>query len=83
MTNKKAEKIKLNPDILIAEMIEAYPIIANHLVVEYGIHCVGCFASQFDTLREGAKIHGITDQYFDELVADLEAVINDSYSSLE
>lgn len=80
MEEKNNEKIKIDPDQLIADILESFPIVANHLVTEYGIHCVGCFASQFDTLREGAKIHGITDQYFDEMVADLEQVINENYN---
>lgn len=68
--NKK--EIKINPDVIISDLIEQYPESAMFLITEYGINCVNCFAAGFDTLRQGARIHGIIDDDFDQLMKDLE-----------
>jgi hybrid cluster-associated redox disulfide protein len=58
----------IQPETLIAEIAELYPAIVEVLIVEYGFHCVGCFASQFENLQQGAAVHGIYDADFDALL---------------
>lgn len=76
MANKKQQSKQLDPDIYISELVELYPEVATFLITEYEIHCVGCFASQFDTLRNGAMLHGIVGDDFDEMLAAIENLIN-------
>lgn len=73
------EPIKVDPDIVISDLIEAYPEVAEFLIMEYAIHCVGCFANQFDTLRNGASIHGIDGEYFDEMMVGINDKVNEVY----
>ena len=61
----------IKPDILISELADSYPEVALFLTTEYGFHCVGCFASQFDTLENGARIHGIEGEDFEEMMASV------------
>jgi hybrid cluster-associated redox disulfide protein len=68
--------ITIDPNILISDLGEAYPEVALFLTTEYGFHCVGCFASQFDTLIEGARIHGIEGDDFDEMLTKINNIIN-------
>jgi len=70
--NKPLKKIKINPNIIISDLISAYPEAAIFLITEYGINCVNCFAAAFDTLKQGARIHGIIDDDFVQLISDLE-----------
>lgn len=65
-TKKKAAAVK-NPvvagefvtkEMFVAEVIAKYPE-AIKVFSEHGLHCVGCFASGFDTVESGAKVHGI------------------------
>jgi len=74
---KNIKKIKINSHIIIADLIEQYPEAAMFLITEYGINCVNCFAAGFDTLKQGAKIHGIIDDDFIQLVADLEEYLEE------
>lgn len=64
----------IGPDTFIAEIAELYPKTVNMLIVDYGFHCVGCFASQFETLLQGAFVHGIIDKDFDELLKRVNAM---------
>lgn len=56
----------------LAELIEKYPE-ANEMLFEYGLYCGACFASGFDTLEQGAQLHGMTPDDVDELVQYLKA----------
>lgn len=44
---------------------------AAPLLAEYGLHCVGCAGSTFETLEEGYATHGFTEDRLDDLVTDL------------
>jgi hypothetical protein len=70
--------INIDPNISISELIETYPFLVDFLQSEYGFHCVNCLYSEFDTLIEGAEIHGIIGEDFEELLSAVEDQINQS-----
>lgn len=72
------KKISINPNINIQEFILEYPQLVEVLANDYGFHCVNCLFSDFDTLIEGAAIHGIEGEDFKEMVHDLEEIINNN-----
>lgn len=47
---------------------------AEPLLAEYGLHCVGCAGSAFETLEEGYRSHGFEEDKLDDLVTDLNAL---------
>ncbi len=64
--NKKNE-ILITSDMTIGEAVEQYPPTANVLTAE-GIHCVGCGAATYETIEEGLKGHGKTDEQIVKIV---------------
>ncbi|MEK7571915.1 MAG: disulfide oxidoreductase [Patescibacteria group bacterium] len=44
---------------------------AAELLAEYGLHCANCFANGFDTLENGAKVHGMSDQEMEEMIDEI------------
>lgn len=74
MANKP--KITIDPDTPIAEVAELYPDVVDYLVSEYGFHCVGCFASHFETIRQGAMVHGIYEQDFEVMMVRVNEIAN-------
>ena len=50
--------MKFNKDTKIGEILEKAPEKAD-LLIEAGMHCIGCPASQGETLEEACMIHGI------------------------
>lgn len=44
---------------------------AAELLADYGIHCVGCFFSEDDTLETGGQMHGMTDEEVDEMIDEI------------
>ena len=56
-----------NKDTRIGEILERTPEKAE-ILLEIGMHCLGCPASQMETLEEACEVHGIN---VDELVEEL------------
>jgi hydroxylamine reductase len=67
---------KITPEMTIQEIVEKHPDLVQVLISEYGFHCVGCFASQFETLGDGAIVHGIVDEDFEEMLKYLNELAN-------
>ena len=44
------------------------------ILTDIGLHCIGCFASQFETLEQGCKGHGMSDNEIDELIKKLSEI---------
>lgn len=70
------EWIKLDPKIKMSDLTVTYPELIEPLTYDYGLHCVNCMIADFDTLEEGAVIHGIEGQDFTDMIDDLEEMIN-------
>ena len=72
MTDKKN---KITKDILILDLVETYPKVAEVLTEKYQFHCIGCMAASMESLEEGATVHGMTDDQIEEMVAELNKII--------
>lgn len=59
--------MKIDKDIKIGELLEMAPEKAE-ILLDAGMHCLGCPASQAETLEEACEVHGIN---VDELVEKL------------
>jgi hybrid cluster-associated redox disulfide protein len=44
---------------------------AAELLAEYGLHCINCFANEFDTLEMGAQVHGMSDEEMQEMINEI------------
>ncbi|MEK7590898.1 MAG: DUF1858 domain-containing protein [Patescibacteria group bacterium] len=51
---------------IVALLPESEPVLA-----EYGLHCFHCPANTVETLEQGCKGHGFTDEDIDELMTDI------------
>ncbi len=69
----KAKKITITKDMNLAEVIFKFPQTAE-VFTDYGLHCVGCFASTFDTIEMGARIHQLSEEEIDEMVIRVNEV---------
>ena len=72
MSEKKT--VKITKDTNLADLIFKYPETAE-ILLDYGLHCVGCVASSFDSVEAGAKIHGYSDKEVSEMVVRINEVI--------
>ena len=66
---------KITKDTTIGEIVEKYPQVVDTLT-SFGVHCVGCHVSPFESLEMGFKGHGMDDAKIQEAVTKLNEVIN-------
>ena len=59
--------MKIEKDTKIGDLLEEYPDKAD-ILLEAGMHCLGCPASQAETLEEACMVHGID---VEELIKEL------------
>ena len=50
--------MKIDKDMKIGELLEQAPEKAE-ILMDAGMHCLGCPASQAETLEEACEVHGI------------------------
>ena len=61
--------MKIEKNMTIGELLEKAPEKAE-ILLNAGMHCLGCPASQSETIEEACMVHGID---VDELIATLNA----------
>ena len=61
--------MKFNKDTRIGELLEVAPEKAE-ILLNVGMHCIGCPASQMETIEEACDVHGID---VEELLEKLNA----------
>jgi len=66
---------KITKDTTIGEIVDKYPQVVDTLT-SFGVHCVGCHVSPFESLEMGFKGHGMDDAKIQEAVIKLNEVIN-------
>ena len=68
---------KITKDTTIGEIVEKYPQVVETLM-SFGVHCVGCHVSPFESLEMGFKGHGLDDATIEEAVKKLNEEIENS-----
>jgi len=61
-------------DMVIGDVLKKYPDVAV-IMLEHGLHCVGCHANVFDTIEAGCRVHGLDDEVIETLVSDINKFI--------
>jgi hybrid cluster-associated redox disulfide protein len=65
---------QVSKDILISDIVSKYPDTIS-ILIENGMHCIGCSASMFETLEGGFKGHGMTDEEIEKIMLELNKFI--------
>lgn len=60
----------ITKDMLIGDILRQAPEVAP-VLMQAGMHCLGCPASQGESLEEAAMVHGMN---IDELMAAIESL---------
>ena len=52
------------------DVIDKYPN-AIDVVMNYGLHCIGCHVSAFETIEQGAKAHGLNKKDIEKMIKEM------------
>ena len=67
---EKKEKLTITRDMTLGEVIRKYPASAA-VMMEYGLHCIGCHVAEWETIEQGCQAHGLSKEDLDKLMDDL------------
>lgn len=68
------EKKYVTKDMVIGDVLNKYPDAAM-IMLEHGLHCVGCHANVYDTIEAGCAVHGLGPDVVDKMVKDINEMI--------
>ncbi len=77
-----AAKPKITKEMLIGEVADKYPMALAPLI-EVGFHCIGCAISPYESLEQGALIHGIPPEEIDNLVAKMNKIADETEEQIK
>ncbi|MFA6048636.1 MAG: DUF1858 domain-containing protein [Candidatus Micrarchaeia archaeon] len=63
----------INKDMTLGEVVQTYPQSAM-VMMKYGLHCIGCHVSAWETVEQGALGHGLSPKQLDDMVAEMNQV---------
>ena len=66
---------KITKDMTIGEVVDKYPEIIETLT-SFGVHCVGCHVSPYETIEQGFMGHGMTEQEVEFAISTLNKVLD-------
>ncbi len=72
-------KQEITKDMTMGGIFEKYPDKVDEIAsiaTSYGLHCVGCFASAFETLEQGIMGHGMSEKDLNNLLKDLNDAVS-------
>ena len=78
-TKQQLSSGKITKETIIADILEMHPdkaMLLSEIMMEFGIHCVGCGANAFETLEQGVLGHGYSEKDLNRLLTDLNKAVN-------
>lgn len=74
--------MQVSLDTIFGEILEEYPRSEDVLKEYLGeAYCLTCPGKMFDTIGNGAMIHGLSDEVAKNMVADLQKVVDEQEAS--
>ncbi len=67
---------KVNKEMTLGDIITKHPEVAG-VIMNYGLHCIGCHVAAWETLEQGSKAHGLSDEKIEEMVNMINKVIEE------
>lgn len=67
---KKADKPKITGDMTLGEAITKHPQ-TMEVLFRYGMHCIGCHISAYETIEQGALAHGMSKEEVKKMIEEM------------
>lgn len=64
----------INKKMIIGDVAEKYPK-AVEVMFKFGLHCIGCHVSPFESIEQGSLAHGLSSKQIDEMVKEMNVKV--------
>lgn len=61
---------KITREMTFGEFMQVAPDKVS-VLGEYGLHCIGCHVAFIETIEQGARAHGLSEEQIEEMIAKL------------
>ncbi len=65
---------KITKDMMLGDIVRAHPETAK-VMFRYGLHCIGCHVSAYETVEQGCLAHGISRPDIEKMVKEMNEAI--------
>lgn len=62
--------MKITKTMLLGDIVSKHPE-AVDIMIQRGLHCIGCHVAYWETLEQGAKAHGMSDKDINEMLKEM------------
>ncbi len=66
---------KVKKEMTLGEVVSKYPQAAE-LMMQRGLHCIGCGVAFFETIEQGAMAHGMSNKETEKMIKEINKRIN-------
>src|SRR3989338_11329921 len=74
---KEIKSQLISKEMTIGDVVAKYPACIE-VLQSAGVHCVGCHVSYHETLEQGFKGHGMSDEEIDMVISKLNLAVEES-----
>ena len=71
---KKEVKQLVTKKMLIGEIASKYPQ-AIEIMFKFGMHCIGCGMTAYESLEQGCQAHGMSDEEIDKMIGEINKAV--------
>jgi len=77
LENKEEKELELvTKEMLIGEVVQKHRE-AAFVMMQYGLHCIGCAVSAFESVEEGCLAHGMDEETVDKIIDEINKLIRE------
>ncbi|OIP98057.1 hypothetical protein AUK40_02050 [Candidatus Wirthbacteria bacterium CG2_30_54_11] len=70
----KAKVAAITGDMTLGEVVTEYPQ-TGQIMMQYGLHCIGCHVATWETVEQGAAAHGLPAEQINKMIEDMNKSI--------
>ena len=63
----------VSKEMTIGDVVTKYPIAAD-IMLNHGLHCIGCHMSAMETIEQGCLGHGMDEKMIDEMLKEINNI---------
>ncbi|MFQ5405975.1 MAG: DUF1858 domain-containing protein [Candidatus Micrarchaeia archaeon] len=65
---------KITAKTTLGDVVEKYPKAAQ-VLMNYGLHCIGCHIAVSETVEHGAQMHGLSEEELKKMLNEMNAAV--------
>jgi hybrid cluster-associated redox disulfide protein len=65
---------KITKEMTLGEVVSKYPKSIS-VMLNYGMHCIGCGMAVYETIEQGASAHGLDPKTIEKMVKEMNSAL--------